>query len=170
MSQVLFIEHIILIGIFFLLNVVNVDSFTDAAISASKHTNGQTTERPLQVCFMQFNINFFLCDKVHVHNSSNKNCAQTLISNLRICYSLNLPLVAVVLSEKSCKIHGKIMLCDFLSLISCCSSKKCVTSALFQEIHRATLMKFELYHSRICYGFVFVQGGGWGGVGFDSLI
>lgn len=112
---------------------------------------------------------FFLCDKVHVHNSSNKNCAQTLISNLRICYSLNLPLVAVVLSEKSCKIHGKIMLCDFLSLISCCSSKKCVTSALFQEIHRATLMKFELYHSRICYGFVFVQGGGWGGVGWGGV-
>lgn len=59
MSQVFFLEHIILIGILFLLNVYNVDSFTDAAITASKHTNGQTMERPLQVCIMQFNIIFF---------------------------------------------------------------------------------------------------------------
>lgn len=76
MSQVFFLEHIILIGILFLLNVYNVDSFTDAAITASKHTNGQTMERPLQVCIMQFNINF-----IHLTKSiyaSNKNCTRAL--------------------------------------------------------------------------------------------
>ena len=72
MSQVLFIEHVILIGILFLLNVYNVDSFTDAAITASKHTNGQTVERPLQVCIMQFSINFiYLTKSIY---ASNKNC------------------------------------------------------------------------------------------------
>lgn len=77
MSQVFFLEHIILIGILFLLNVYNVDSFTDAAITASKHTNGQTMERPLQVCIMQFNINFFCLTKCMY--TSNKNCTGTLI-------------------------------------------------------------------------------------------
>ena len=72
-----FLEHVILIGILFLLNVYNVDSFTDAAITASKQTNGQTMERPLQVCIMQFNINFFCLTKCMY--TSNKNCTGTLI-------------------------------------------------------------------------------------------
>ena len=77
MSQVFFLEHVILIGILFLLNVYNVDSFTDAAITASKQTNGQTMERPLQVCIMQFNVNFFCLTKCMY--TSNKNCTRTLI-------------------------------------------------------------------------------------------